>query len=109
MRGAEEAVTLLAGARHAAPADRRAKRGSSPALEELAGALSDAFDTRVRLELGRSKGRIVVEFATEEDLQRIVTIMAPRCGRGDRSRRPIRPADELDCLGRRRARVRMSR
>jgi ParB family chromosome partitioning protein len=39
--------------------------------------LSDTFDTRVRLELGRTKGRIVVEFATQEDLRRIMTIMAP--------------------------------
>ena len=40
--------------------------------------LSDTFDTRVRLELGRTKGRIVVEFATQEDLRRIMTIMAPQ-------------------------------
>ena len=45
--------------------------------EDLAVTLSDTFDTRVRLELGRTKGRIVVEFATQEDLRRIMTIMAP--------------------------------
>ena len=39
-----------------------------PGLEDLAVTLSDTFDTRVRLELGRTKGRIVVEFATQEDL-----------------------------------------
>ena len=48
-----------------------------PGLEDLAVTLSDTFDTRVRLELGRTKGRIVVEFATQEDLRRIVTVMAP--------------------------------
>ena len=48
-----------------------------PGLEDLAATLSDTFDTRVRLELGRTKGRIVVEFATQEDLRRIMTIMAP--------------------------------
>ncbi len=48
-----------------------------PGLENLAGALSDAFDTRVRLELGRTKGRIVVEFATQDDLRRLVAVMAP--------------------------------
>ena len=49
-----------------------------PGLEDLAVTLSDTFDTRVRLELGRTKGRIVVEFATQEDLRRIMTIMAPQ-------------------------------
>ncbi len=76
VRGTEEAVTLLLGrtarARRPAPPKR-----VIPGLENLAGALSDAFDTRVRLELGRTKGRIVVEFATQEDLRRLVAVMAP--------------------------------
>ncbi len=76
VRGAEEAVTLLAGR----PAPRRrsaSTRKSIPGLDDLAVTLSDTFDTRVKLELGRTKGRIVVEFATHEDLRRIVTVMAP--------------------------------
>jgi ParB family chromosome partitioning protein len=76
VRGAEEAVTLLAGR----PAPRRRNSSSKrviPGLDDLAVTLSDAFDTRVKLELGRTKGRIVVEFATHEDLRRIVTVMAP--------------------------------
>ncbi len=80
VRGAEEAVTLIAG--RAAPRRRTPPRRRVIAgLDDLATSLSDAFDTRVRLEVGRSKGRIVVEFATEEDLERIVTIMAPQTGR----------------------------
>ncbi len=76
VRGAEEAVTLLAGR----PAPRRRNSSNKrviPGLDDLAVTLSDAFDTRVKLELGRTKGRIVVEFATQEDLRRIVTVMAP--------------------------------
>jgi ParB family chromosome partitioning protein len=76
VRGTEEAVTLLLGRtaprRRATPTTR-----VIPGLENLAGALSDAFDTRVRLELGRTKGRIVVEFATQEDLRRLIAVMAP--------------------------------
>ena len=76
VRGTEEAVTLLQGRtasrRRATPPKR-----VIPGLENLAGALSDAFDTRVRLELGRTKGRIVVEFATQEDLRRLIAVMAP--------------------------------
>ena len=77
VRGAEEAVTLIAG--RAAP--RRRVTGAKrviPGLEDVAVTMSDAFDTRVRLELGRTKGRIVVEFATQEDLKRIMTIMLPQ-------------------------------
>jgi ParB family chromosome partitioning protein len=76
VRGAEEAVTLIAG--KSAPRRRNAPvKRIMPGLEDLAVTLSDTFDTRVRLELGRTKGRIVVEFATQEDLRRIMTIMAP--------------------------------
>lgn len=76
VRGTEEAVTLLAG--KATPRRRQVtKKRVIPGLEDLAVTLSDTFDTRVRLELGRTKGRIVVEFATQDDLRRIITVMAP--------------------------------
>ena len=48
-----------------------------PGLEDLAASLSDTFDTRVLVDLGRRKGRIIIEFATVEDLERIVSIVAP--------------------------------
>ena len=56
-----------------------AKRGSAraPAAVELQDRLSDYFETRVRVELGRRKGKIVVEFGSIDDLERIVEIMAP--------------------------------
>src|SRR5215831_17585604 len=47
------------------------------AQDRLAHRLSDAFDTRVKVELGRRKGKIVVEFASLEDLERIVAAMSP--------------------------------
>jgi ParB family chromosome partitioning protein len=49
----------------------------APGLLRLADRLSDAFDTRVRVEMGRHKGKIIVEFATPEDLERIVKAMSP--------------------------------
>lgn len=49
----------------------------APALRHLADRLSDLFDTRVKVELGRNKGKIVVEFATIDDLERIVKAMSP--------------------------------
>ena len=53
------------------------KQPTAPGLTALANRLSDAFDTRVKVELGRRKGKIVVEFASLEDLERIVAAMSP--------------------------------
>jgi ParB family chromosome partitioning protein len=59
-------------------AARRPRAGTRMgALDDLAARLSDRFETRVKIALGRSKGRLTVEFATVEDLQRIVQQMAP--------------------------------
>jgi ParB family chromosome partitioning protein len=49
----------------------------APALRNLADRLSDVFETKVKVELGRNKGKIVVEFATIDDLERIVKAMSP--------------------------------
>ncbi len=78
VRATEEAVTLSrsepAPAAPKAPAPRPMQ---APALQELAENLSDTFDTRVKVELGRRKGRIVLEFGSVDDLERIVALMAP--------------------------------
>ena len=55
----------------------RSKRPQAPALGDLAAALSDRFETRVRVDLGRTRGKVVVEFASVDDLERIVALMAP--------------------------------
>ena len=49
--------------------------GRRPQLDDLAGRLSDHFDTRVTLALGQRKGRLTVEFASVDDLNRIVAIL----------------------------------
>jgi ParB family transcriptional regulator, chromosome partitioning protein len=59
------------------PARTAAKPPTAPALRHLADRLSDLFETRVKVELGRRKGKIVVEFATIDDLERIVKAMSP--------------------------------
>ena len=58
---------------------------TAPGLAELADRLSDRFETRVKVDLGRTKGKITVEFASLDDLRRIVDIMDPR----NRNDRPI--------------------
>jgi ParB family chromosome partitioning protein len=78
VRATEEAVTLSrtepapSAPKPAAPRPMRA-----PGLQQLAENLSDAFDTCVKVELGRRKGRIVVEFGSVDDLERIVALMRP--------------------------------
>lgn len=77
VRATEEAVSLaLADPDEApkAPPKRRSKP-HSPALADLADRLSDRFDTRVKVDLGRSKGKITIEFATVDDLERIVDLI----------------------------------
>ncbi|MBV9096212.1 MAG: ParB/RepB/Spo0J family partition protein [Streptosporangiaceae bacterium] len=59
------------------PGRAAAKAPTGPGLRRLADRLSDLFDTRVRVEMGRRKGKIVVEFATVDDLERIVKAMNP--------------------------------
>ncbi len=77
VRAVEELVTLgETGSRQAARKPRAGKR-IAPALDELASSLSDSWDTRVKVQLGQKRGRIVVEFASVEDLERIVALMAP--------------------------------
>jgi ParB family chromosome partitioning protein len=78
VRAVEEIVTL----REDLPAKptRRPTTGNrpvAPALRVLASRLSERFETRVKVELGQRKGKITVEFATVDDLERIVKAMAP--------------------------------
>jgi ParB family transcriptional regulator, chromosome partitioning protein len=69
-------VTLGA-VRPAKPRRQAVRQASAPALDRLADRLSDAFDTRVKVELGKRKGKITVEFGSIEDLERIITTMSP--------------------------------
>jgi ParB family chromosome partitioning protein len=93
VRAVEEIVHLRnsepkANRKSAAP---RAGRRVSPALTDLALRLSDRFETRVKVDLGQKRGKIVVEFASIEDLERILGTMAPGEGKV-----LTRPADEED-------------
>ncbi len=73
------AVEEVVAARGPRPVRTRAPRRDShlPLLDEVASRLSDRLDTRVKVALGRSRGRLTVEFASVEDLDRILTVLEP--------------------------------
>ncbi|MGW0250159.1 ParB/RepB/Spo0J family partition protein [Nocardia goodfellowii] len=78
VRATEEAVTLAnRDPENAAtpPAAPRRKPIHMPGLQDVAERLSESFDTRVTVSLGKRKGKIVVEFGSVEDLERIVGMM----------------------------------
>lgn len=75
VRATEEAVTLANQAGPAAPPPKRRNPIHMPGLQDVAERLSGAFDTRVTVSLGKRKGKIVVEFGSVDDLQRIVELM----------------------------------
>jgi ParB family transcriptional regulator, chromosome partitioning protein len=75
VRATEEAVTLANRGDAATPSASRRKPIHMPGLQDVAEKLSTAFDTRVTVSLGKRKGKIVVEFGSVEDLQRLVDLM----------------------------------
>jgi ParB family chromosome partitioning protein len=80
VRATEEAVTLAnRDGDKPAPAPKR-KPIQMPGLQDVAEQLSTAFDTKVTVSLGKRKGKIVVEFGSVDDLQRIVELMKTEQG-----------------------------
>ncbi|MGW2515997.1 ParB/RepB/Spo0J family partition protein [Streptomyces sp. NPDC001617] len=79
VRAVEEIVTLMGSRPQTAQRSKGPRAGTrvSPALSDLATRLSDRFETRVKVDLGQKKGKITVEFASMEDLERILSSLAP--------------------------------
>lgn len=76
VRSVEE-IVMLGGPSDEPPPRRPRRRPASPAFEGLADHLADKLDTRVRLTMGRSKGRLTIEFAGRDDLDRILGVLIP--------------------------------
>lgn len=74
VRSVEEIVALGVDPERPARAGRTAGE-PDPRLDDLAARLSDRFDTRARVTLGKRKGRMTIEFASREDLDRILDQM----------------------------------
>jgi ParB family chromosome partitioning protein len=75
VRATEELVQLAASGDTTRPHTSNRRQTAVPrAMSDLADRLSDRFDTRVKIDVGRSKGKIVIEFGSVDDLERIVGI-----------------------------------
>lgn len=77
VRATEEAVALSDDkpAKKSATKPRETVRNER--LDFLASSLSDRLDTSVKIALGSKKGRVSIEFASVEDLNRIMDVLAP--------------------------------
>lgn len=75
VRGLEEIVAV--GDLGKTKATPRRPKPTAPALTDLAERLSDLFETRVKVDLGRNKGKVTIEFASIPDLERIVGLVDP--------------------------------
>ncbi|HEX2893466.1 MAG TPA: ParB/RepB/Spo0J family partition protein [Marmoricola sp.] len=78
VRGLEEIVAVGDTGGEEESVRFRARKPTAPGLADLNERLSDRLDTRVKVTLGKSKGRIAIEFASLADLERIVGIIDPR-------------------------------
>ena len=73
VRAVEEIVAMTSGKEKNAPT--KSAKTVSPRLKEIENRLADKLDTRVSVELGLAKGKITIEFADLEDLERIHKII----------------------------------
>ena len=77
VRGLEELIAVGDADRDDAPRVRR-NRPTAPGLADLNDRLADRLDTRVKVTLGKTKGKIAIEFASISDLERIVGLIDPK-------------------------------
>jgi ParB family transcriptional regulator, chromosome partitioning protein len=76
VRMAEELAQRIKNGEPLLGPDERARARTRPTMQapgmaDLAERLSDRLDTRVRVQIGKKKGKVLIEFATLDDLQRI--------------------------------------
>lgn len=74
VRATEELISL--GGAGTKVSGKKAKPKSAGKYQELVEKLEDALDTRVHIQAGKAGGRIVIEYADGQDLQRIVGVIS---------------------------------
>jgi ParB family transcriptional regulator, chromosome partitioning protein len=76
VRATEELVRLRLLDEPSTSASPRRKPAAAPGLVELQDDLSDALEARVRISMGAKRGKLAIEFASVDDLERIVSVIA---------------------------------
>ena len=74
VRATEELIAL--GSAGTKVSTKKTKPRSAGKYQELVEKLEDALDTRVHIQSGKSGGKIVIEYADGQDLQRIVGVIS---------------------------------
>ncbi len=87
VRSVEEIVAVGADTKPK-PRASHAGRPVAPRLADIAATLAERLDTRVKVDLGRRKGKVVIEFASLDDLERIVTSITADQSSTDRLEMP---------------------
>ncbi|WP_043442652.1 ParB/RepB/Spo0J family partition protein [Arthrobacter sp. L77] len=77
VRSTEEIVALSGGLRRASKPSTPRDGARHERLDYLATSLSDRLDTNVKITLGAKKGRVSIEFASVDDLNRIIGVLSP--------------------------------
>lgn len=77
VRAVEEIVAMGDGQVAKPPKRRPRAGGHTSELDDFASRLGDRLDTRVAIALGRTKGRLSIDFASVDDLNRIIGVLAP--------------------------------
>ncbi len=80
---AVEEIVALGGDDAPAAVRHRQRKPVAPGLTELAARLSDRLETRVRVQLGKNKGTVTIDFGNLEDLDRIVSVIEARAAEAD--------------------------
>nr|WP_243635634.1 ParB/RepB/Spo0J family partition protein [Kocuria tytonicola] len=78
VRATEEAVALSDGAKRHAGSRKAPTTRHDDRLGYIADAFSDKLDTSVKIQLGARKGKMTIEFASVEDLNRIIDVLDPK-------------------------------
>ena len=78
VRATEETVALSDGLKRHATKRKTASHRHDDRLNYIADAFSDRLDTSVKIQLGARKGKMTIEFATVEDLNRIIDVLDPK-------------------------------
>ncbi|MBM7368730.1 ParB/RepB/Spo0J family partition protein [Gordonia hydrophobica] len=77
VRATEEAVTLAnRDGVDDKPSPKKRRPMEMPGLQDVANRLSDRLDTKVTVSLGKRKGKVLIEFGSVDDLERIVNVIA---------------------------------